>query len=57
MQDMVARYLQPELYRARDGIVAEHEMGRETAFMDDIIYMLDGPEQREVLPNEEQNVV
>ncbi|MEO1169640.1 MAG: hypothetical protein AAFW97_13110 [Pseudomonadota bacterium] len=44
MQDMCARWLQPEPYKDRDGVVWPH--GSHEAFVNDMIWMLDGPEQR-----------
>lgn len=46
MQEMAARYLEPGPYVASDGIPFESEEGQLRAFVSDMIYMLDGPEQR-----------
>jgi len=40
MQEMAARYLEP------GGYILGSERSQATAFIDDMIYMLDGPEQR-----------
>lgn len=51
MQEMATMYLIPEAYTDRDGRVAEFEgeaaVLRNELFINDMIYMLDGPEQRE----------
>lgn len=48
MQDMVARYLAPEPYVGHDSVTANALSPlRDDLFIDDMIYMLDGPEQRE----------
>lgn len=46
MQDMATRYLQPEVYVDLEGR-EQTDSFKADAFVDDIIYMLDGPEQRE----------
>ena len=51
MQDMATRYLIPEPYVARDGRRSDEHNGEKTGVRDnlfagDMIYMLDGPEQR-----------
>jgi hypothetical protein len=51
MQAMATRYLIPETYRDRDGNESSVAAGsdlpvRNALFVNDMIYMLDGPEQR-----------
>ena len=46
MQECAARYLEPELYADLQGKKHGFET-EQNAFIDDMIYMLDGPEQRE----------
>jgi hypothetical protein len=47
MQDMMVRYIEPTgLYTNREG-VSVREIHSAEAFISDMIYMLDGPEQRE----------
>jgi hypothetical protein len=59
MQDMASRYLKPGPYTDREGRIAEErpEGGTSDAqaylFIADMIYMLDGPEQREAEEAEE----
>lgn len=46
MQEMASRYLEPGPYVDREGVA--HTTSYEAdAFINDMIYMLDGPEQRE----------
>jgi hypothetical protein len=52
MQDMATRYLIPEPYVDREGNSSVVAMGSDQAvrdhlFASDMLYMLDGPEQRE----------
>jgi hypothetical protein len=52
MQRMATRYLMPEPYADRDGQTSFVAAGsdkavRDSMFANDMIYMLDGPEQRE----------
>lgn len=51
MQEMATRYLMPEPYIDRDGNSSKVAIGsdkpvRDAMFANDILYMLDGPEQR-----------
>jgi hypothetical protein len=55
MQATASRYLEPEPYTNREGKTYEvyhgvnpvGDMDRDNAFIGDVLYMLDGPEQRE----------
>jgi hypothetical protein len=52
MQTMCAAYIEPTpTYTSRDGRVSPvgslEQQGRDRLFIDDMVYMLDGPEQRE----------
>jgi hypothetical protein len=47
MQNMACLYLQPAPYVDREGREHTDEAARTEAFVGDMIYMLDGPEQRE----------
>ncbi|AYJ87628.1 hypothetical protein D3Y57_19015 [Sphingomonas paeninsulae] len=52
MQDMARRYLEPAPYVDRVGHVCRNGSDAELhAFLGDVIYMLDGPEQRVAFPN------
>jgi hypothetical protein len=46
MQTMAMHYLMPAPYTDRDGHMSNGGVSRETLFINDMIYMLDGPEQR-----------
>lgn len=49
MQGMCARYLEPQPYVAGNGMIAQARNDatmRDKLFIADMIYMLDGPEQR-----------
>ena len=52
MQDMARRYIMPEPYVERDGNKVNVATLRDDAFIRDMIYMLDGPEQREAQADE-----
>lgn len=56
MQDMAARYLEPGPYLDRDGKVvpAHDDEARMSLWENDIIHMLDGPEQREAQADAER---
>jgi hypothetical protein len=47
MQEAATRYLVPEDYTDREGNVHTVDQDRTKAFANDMLYMLDGPEQRE----------
>lgn len=52
MQEMATRYLIPEPYVDRDGnsstvAIGSDQSVRDRLFANDMLYMLDGPEQRE----------
>lgn len=47
MQNMAAQYLEPGPYTDRDGKRHVTNQRAQEAFISDMIYMLDGPEQRD----------
>lgn len=49
MQDMASRYMEPTDYVDREGKTYQDDdpAPRNEAFINDMLYMLDGPEQRE----------
>lgn len=47
MQAMASQYLEPAPYRNVDGELHTDTMGRNAAFINDILVMLDGQEQRD----------
>jgi hypothetical protein len=47
MQRRATAFLVPEDYQDRNGVIWSDEKNRMNAFINDIIYLLDGPEQRE----------
>lgn len=53
MQAMASRYLEPGAYTDIDGNEYNYDKrgGKSSAFIHDLIYMLDGPEQREAETN------
>lgn len=57
MQDMSRRYIEPIDYVDRDGYISGNSSSEERhAFLGDIIYMLDGPEQREAQMDDQWDV-
>jgi hypothetical protein len=57
MQGMAEAYLTPGTYTDRNGIAVDKQSTREAAFTGDMIYMLDGPEQREACKEEDQQLL
>lgn len=56
MQAMATNYITPEDYIDRDGKVANRydDEAQQSLFIADIIYMLDGPEQRAAFQSESE---
>lgn len=52
MQRMASAYLEPGPYRGLSGEVASLAPARDKLFIADMIYLLDGPEQREAQSEE-----
>ena len=48
MQSMASRFLEPGEYIDRNGDGFDKDAGQRAAFINDMLHMLDGPEQREV---------
>jgi len=47
MQEMASRYLEPGPYVDRDGVKWKSRAAQHVGFINDMLYSLDGPEQRE----------
>lgn len=47
MQSMAEQYIMPEAYRSHSGLIATSDDHENVLFANDMLYMLDGPEQRE----------
>lgn len=56
MQECAARYIEPKRYYSRNNVFADSREGDAMLFADDLIYLLDSPEQREAQAEAEQSV-